>query len=54
MSLVDLVCEIKEDITIDKLNLILKNASQNILKGILGYSEIPLVSMTINKVLSLL
>ena len=45
VSLVDLVCEIKKNITTEELNSVLKRASQTHLKGILGYSELPLVSV---------
>lgn len=45
VSLVDLVCELKKDVTIDEINGLLKKASQTNLKGILGYSELPLVSI---------
>ncbi|MCR8744489.1 type I glyceraldehyde-3-phosphate dehydrogenase [Romboutsia lituseburensis] len=45
VSLVDLVCELKTDVTIEKVNNALKNASQTTLKGILGYCEKPLVSV---------
>ena len=45
VSLVDLVCELKKDITTEELNSVLKRASQTHLKGILGYSELPLVSV---------
>lgn len=45
VSLVDLVCELKTDVTIEQVNNALKNASQTTLKGILGYCEKPLVSV---------
>ncbi|SCH72248.1 MULTISPECIES: type I glyceraldehyde-3-phosphate dehydrogenase [unclassified Romboutsia] len=45
VSLVDLVCELKEDVTIDEVNRALKEASEGNLNGILGYSEEPLVSI---------
>lgn len=45
VSLVDLVCELKKDIKTEELNSVLKRASQTHLKGILGYSELPLVSV---------
>lgn len=45
VSLVDLVCELKKDVTINEINDVLKKASENNLKGILGYSELPLVSI---------
>lgn len=45
VSLVDLVCELKTDVTIERVNNALKDASQTRLKGILGYCEKPLVSV---------
>lgn len=45
VSLVDLVCELKKDVTIEEVNAALKEASEGKLNGILGYSEKPLVSV---------
>ena len=45
VSLVDLVCELKKGVTVEELNKALKEASETSLKGILGYSEKPLVSV---------
>lgn len=45
VSLVDLVCELKKNVTVEELNKALKEASETSLKGILGYSEKPLVSV---------
>lgn len=45
VSLVDLVCVLKKDATVEEVNSVLKKASENELKGILGYSEEPLVSI---------
>lgn len=45
VSLVDLVCELKKNVTVEELNKALKEASETNLKGILGYSEKPLVSV---------
>ena len=45
VSLVDLVCTLKKETTVEEINQILKKASQGELKGILGYSEDPLVSI---------
>lgn len=45
VSLVDLVCEVNKEVTIEEVNEVLKNASNNKLEGILGYSELPLVSI---------
>lgn len=45
VSLVDLVCELKQGVTAEQVNNVLKEASQGKLKGILGYSEKPLVSI---------
>ncbi|GAA0744619.1 type I glyceraldehyde-3-phosphate dehydrogenase [Clostridium oceanicum] len=45
VSLTDLVCTVKKDVTVEKLNAAFKKAAEGELKGILGYSEEPLVSM---------
>jgi glyceraldehyde 3-phosphate dehydrogenase len=44
VSLVDLVVELEKDVTVDEVNSALKAASEGDLKGILEYSEEPLVS----------
>ncbi|CAG9608407.1 type I glyceraldehyde-3-phosphate dehydrogenase [Pseudoneobacillus rhizosphaerae] len=44
VSLVDLVVELEKDVTVDEINSALKAASEGDLKGILAYSEEPLVS----------
>ncbi len=44
VSLVDVVFEVKRGTTKEEVNALLKEASENELKGILGYSEEPLVS----------
>jgi glyceraldehyde 3-phosphate dehydrogenase len=44
VSLVDLVAELDKDVTVEDINSALKEASEGYLKGILGYSEEPLVS----------
>lgn len=46
-SLVDLAVETKVKVTVDKINLALKKAAQTTMKGILEYSEDPLVSTDI-------
>lgn len=46
-SLVDLVAELKTDVTKEEINKVLKEASENSLKNILSYSEEPLVSSDI-------
>lgn len=43
-SLVDLVAELEKDVTVDEVNNAFKEAAEGNLKGILGYSEEPLVS----------
>ncbi|WP_102694136.1 type I glyceraldehyde-3-phosphate dehydrogenase [Rummeliibacillus pycnus] len=48
VSLVDLVVELEKDVTPEKVNAALKEASENQLKGILAYSELPLVSIDYN------
>ena len=45
VSLVDLVCILKKDATVEEVNEAFKNASETYMKGILGYSEEPLVSI---------
>jgi glyceraldehyde 3-phosphate dehydrogenase len=44
VSVVDLVCEISKNATAEEVNAKLKAASEGPLKGILGYTEEPLVS----------
>ncbi|MDD2604087.1 MAG: type I glyceraldehyde-3-phosphate dehydrogenase [Desulfobacterales bacterium] len=49
VSLVDLVVTVEKDgVTVTDVNEALKNASQTTLQGILGYSELPLVSSDFN------
>ena len=49
VSLVDLVVSIdKSGVTVSEVNAALKQASEDVLKGILGYSEAPLVSSDFN------
>ncbi|KPU42317.1 glyceraldehyde-3-phosphate dehydrogenase 2 [Oxobacter pfennigii] len=45
VSITDFVCELKKEVTEKEINEALKNASQGSLKGILGYSDEPLVSV---------
>ena len=45
VSLVDLVCTLKKGATIEEVNSALKEASEGELKGILGYCDLPLVSI---------
>ncbi|WP_432738665.1 type I glyceraldehyde-3-phosphate dehydrogenase [Maridesulfovibrio sp. FT414] len=44
VSLVDFVAILKKDTTTEELKAVLKNAAEGELKGIMGYSEAPLVS----------
>ena len=44
VSLVDVVFEVEKETTAEEVNKVLKEASEGKLKGILGYSEEPLVS----------
>ena len=46
-SVVDLVVELEKNVTIEEVNSAIKKASEGELKGILEYSEIPLVSTDI-------
>lgn len=48
VSLVDLVVELEKEVTAEEVNGALKTASEGDLKGILGYSEEPLVSSDYN------
>lgn len=48
VSLVDLVAELDKDVTAEEVNAALKEAAEGDLKGILGYSEDPLVSQDYN------
>ncbi|WP_434564447.1 type I glyceraldehyde-3-phosphate dehydrogenase [Thermoanaerobacterium thermosaccharolyticum] len=45
VSVVDLVAELEKSVTVEEVNAALKEASENELKGILGYTDEPLVSM---------
>jgi len=45
VSVVDFVAELAQDATAEDVNRALKNASENTLKGILGFSNEPLVSI---------
>ncbi|GEB33337.1 MULTISPECIES: type I glyceraldehyde-3-phosphate dehydrogenase [Brevibacillus] len=48
VSVVDLVVELKADVTVDEVNSALKEAAEGPMKNILGYSEDPLVSSDYN------
>ncbi len=51
VSLVDLVVSVeKQNITVEEVNVALKEASESYLANILGYSELPLVSIDFNGV----
>lgn len=43
-SVVDLVCELKKEVTREEINELMKNVSNHHLKGILEYTEDPIVS----------
>lgn len=45
VSVVDFVAELSQDVTAEDINRALKSASENALKGILGFSTEPLVSI---------
>lgn len=45
VSLTDLVCELSKPVTVDEINNTFKEAASGYMKGILGYSEEPLVSI---------
>ncbi len=48
VSVVDLVAELKQDVTAEQVNEALKTAAEGDLKGILEYNELPLVSSDYN------
>jgi glyceraldehyde 3-phosphate dehydrogenase len=48
VSIVDLVAELKQDVTAEEVNEALKAAAEGELKGILAYNELPLVSSDYN------
>lgn len=48
VSIVDLVVEVGKNTTVEEVNKVLKEASENELKGILDYTEEPLVSIDFN------
>lgn len=48
VSVTDLVAELKQSVTVEEVNAAFKEASEGSLKGILGYSEEPLVSSDYN------
>ncbi|WP_277587053.1 type I glyceraldehyde-3-phosphate dehydrogenase [Psychrobacillus antarcticus] len=48
VSIVDFVAELDKNVTVEELNAALKKASENELKGIMDYNEIPLVSRDYN------
>ncbi|MDA1060313.1 MAG: type I glyceraldehyde-3-phosphate dehydrogenase [bacterium] len=49
VSLVDLTVNVSKETTIEKVNAKFKEAAEGQLKGILGYSDLPLVSMDYKK-----
>ena len=46
-SLTDITCYVKKEVSIEEINLRFKEASENELKGILAYTEDPIVSVDI-------
>ena len=46
-SIVDLTCELGKDVTAEEVNAAIKNAAENELKGIVEYTDEPLVSVDI-------
>lgn len=48
VSVVDLVAELEKEVTVDEVNAVLREEAEGKLKGILGYSEEPLVSIDYN------
>ena len=47
-SVVDLTAEFEKDVTADQINAAMKSAADGPLKGVLYYSEEPIVSIDIN------
>ncbi|KPU45249.1 glyceraldehyde-3-phosphate dehydrogenase [Oxobacter pfennigii] len=45
VSVTDLVCTVRENTTVEEVNAVLKSAAEGQLKGIMAYSEEPLVSI---------
>lgn len=45
VSVTDLVCELKKDVTVEEINAEFKKAAEGEMAGILGYSDEPLVSV---------
>ena len=48
VSVVDLVAQLKKPVTVDEINNAMKEAAETYLKGILAFSEAPLVSIDFN------
>jgi glyceraldehyde 3-phosphate dehydrogenase len=48
VSVIDLVCNVSKDVTVEEINAKLREASQGSLKGILGYTDEELVSTDFN------
>lgn len=46
-SVTDFVCELKEEVTVEQVNELVKNVAEHHMKGILEYSQEPLVSSDI-------
>ena len=46
-SVIDLIVDLEKSVTVNEINKVVKNASENELKGILSYSDIPLLSTDI-------
>ena len=45
VSMTDLVCELGKSVTVEEVNAALREAAEGELKGILGFSDEPLISM---------
>ncbi|ERJ19729.1 Glyceraldehyde 3-phosphate dehydrogenase 1 protein [Salinisphaera shabanensis E1L3A] len=48
VSMVDLTAQVSKDTTVEEVNAVLKKAAEGPLKGVLAYSEAPLVSQDFN------
>lgn len=45
VSIVDLTCQLSKSVTAEQINEALREAAEGKMKGVLGYTEEPLVSM---------
>jgi len=48
VSIIDLVAQVHQEVTVESVNEVLKRAAENELQGVLGYTDEPLVSVDFN------